>query len=58
MINGAHLGGLEVREEGRGVRLAGRFPYGVEATMGRGRAEVIAARAFGADVGGGGVGGC
>lgn len=48
MLFAAHLGGLEVREsEGGATRLRGIFPYGREASLGRGRTEVIAARAFG-----------
>lgn len=46
MLTGAHLGGLEVRTEGGTIRLRGTFPYGREAVLGAGRAEVIAARAF------------
>ncbi len=44
-------GGLELRRlDGGRVRLSGAFPYGAPAVMGRGRVEVIAARAFGARI--------
>lgn len=47
MLFAAHLGGLEVREtEGGATRLRGTFPYGRETILGRGRAEIIASRAF------------
>lgn len=47
MLFAAHLGGLEVREtKGGATRLWGRFPYGREASLGRGRMEVFASRAF------------
>jgi len=44
-------GGLELRRlDGGRVRVAGAFPYGAAAEMGRGRVEVIAARAFAARI--------
>jgi uncharacterized protein len=46
MLWGAASGALELRAENGGVRLRGRFPYGVEAELARGRAERIEARAF------------
>ena len=46
MLFGANLGGLEVRSDGGAIRLRGVFPYGREASLGAGRGEVIAARAF------------
>lgn len=37
---------FEVRAEGGATRLSGRFPYGAETTLGNGRRERFAARAF------------
>lgn len=37
---------FEVRAEGGATRLSGRFPYGSETTIGNGRRERFAARAF------------
>jgi len=51
LYGGAQGGGLELRrEENGGVRLGGRFPYGQETTLARGRAERFAARAFAARI--------
>lgn len=47
MLWGAHIGTLEVRAEGGETRLRASFPYGREAILAEGRAEVIAPRAFG-----------
>lgn len=52
MLWGAHIGGLELRQEGGEIRLRAVFPYGRETTLsvggrsGKARKEVIAARAF------------
>lgn len=44
-------GGLELRrDDAGGVRLRGRFPYGVPAVLAEARQEVIEARAFGARI--------
>lgn len=45
MLYGAPIA-FEVRSEGVATRLSGRFPYGVETTLGDGRRERFAARAF------------
>lgn len=45
MLYGAPIA-LEVRAEGGATRLSGRFPYGAETTLGNGRRERFAARAF------------
>ncbi len=37
---------FEVRAEGGATRLSGRFPYGAETTLGNGRRERFASRAF------------
>jgi len=37
---------FEVRTEGGASRLSGRFPYGAETSLGNGRRERFAARAF------------
>ncbi|MBN2629095.1 MAG: HK97 family phage prohead protease [Rhodobacteraceae bacterium] len=53
MLWGAHLGGLELRNEGGETRLRATFPYGRETVLSDGgrsgmtRKEIIAARAFG-----------
>ncbi|WP_121634145.1 HK97 family phage prohead protease [Tropicibacter alexandrii] len=52
MLWGAHIGSLELRNEGGETRLRATFPYGRETVLaeaigrGRERREVIAARAF------------
>lgn len=47
MLWGAATGALELRAtENGGVRITGRFPYGVETELAPGRAERIEARAF------------
>ena len=52
MLWGGVEGGLELRRQGGGARLSGRFPYGKRAVLsdgdrtGRPRKEVIAPRAF------------
>jgi HK97 family phage prohead protease len=47
MLFGATLGGLELRQSAGGdIRLTGRFPYGAEAELAPGHAEVIAPGAF------------
>jgi HK97 family phage prohead protease len=45
MLYGAPIS-LEIRAEGGATRLSGRFPYGSETTLGNGRRERFAARAF------------
>ncbi|RUW76899.1 HK97 family phage prohead protease [Mesorhizobium sp. M1E.F.Ca.ET.063.01.1.1] len=45
MLYGAPVS-LEIRAEGGATRLTGRFPYGSETTLGDGRRERFAARAF------------
>jgi HK97 family phage prohead protease len=45
MLYGAPIA-IEVRAEGGATRLSGRFPYGTETTLGNGRRERFAARAF------------
>lgn len=51
LYGGANGGGLELRREQNGsVRLAGRFPYGQETTLAKGRTERFAARAFSARI--------
>lgn len=42
MLTGAAIGGLEVRADDGGVRITGRFPYGVPADLAPGRSEVFA----------------
>lgn len=55
MLWGAHIGGLELRQAAGGeIRLSGRFPYGAEAELAPGRAELIAPRAFAESLAGGG----
>lgn len=45
MLYGAPIA-FEIRAEGGETRLSGRFPYGVETSLGDGRRERFAARAF------------
>lgn len=45
MLYGAPIS-FEVRTEGGASRLSGRFPYGAETSLGNGRRERFAARAF------------
>ena len=45
MLFGAPIS-FEVRAEGEASRLSGRFPYGTETSLGSGRRERFAARAF------------
>lgn len=45
MLYGAAIA-IEVRAEGGETRLSGRFPYGAETSLGDGRRERFAARAF------------
>ncbi|MGB3390776.1 MAG: HK97 family phage prohead protease [Pseudaminobacter sp.] len=45
MLYGAPIS-FEVRADGGASRLSGRFPYGAETTLGNGRRERFAARAF------------
>jgi HK97 family phage prohead protease len=45
MLYGAPIA-FEVRAEGGATRLSGRFPYGAETTLGNGKRERFAARAF------------
>jgi HK97 family phage prohead protease len=45
MLFGAPIS-FEVRTEGGASRLSGRFPYGAETSLGNGRRERFAARAF------------
>jgi HK97 family phage prohead protease len=45
MLYGAPIS-FEVRTEGGASRLSGRFPYGAETSVGNGRRERFAARAF------------
>jgi uncharacterized protein len=52
MLIGAATGALELRHDNGGVRLAGRFPYGQETELARGRFERFEARAFGVEAGG------
>ena len=48
MFWGGHNGGLEIRSEADGeTRLSGRFPYGAETEITRGKREVFQAGAFG-----------
>lgn len=43
MLTGAAAGALELRaEDGGGARISGRFPYGAEAELAPGRAEMFA----------------
>lgn len=46
MLWGVASGALELRQDGEGVRVRGRFPYSTEAELAPGRAERIEARAF------------
>lgn len=46
MLWGASLGGLEVRQEGEAVRVAGRFPYDTRTELAPGYFETIARGAF------------
>jgi HK97 family phage prohead protease len=46
MLWGAASGALELRAENGGVRVSGRFPYGVPSELAPGRREVVAAEAF------------
>ncbi|MCC5984321.1 MAG: HK97 family phage prohead protease [Rhodobacteraceae bacterium] len=50
----AHGAALELRAEGGGVRLAGRFPYASEAELAPGRFERFEGRAFAERIEGGG----
>ncbi len=51
MLWGGASGGLELRQMSDGsAEISGRFPYGVEARLGEGRVEVIAPRAFAAQI--------
>lgn len=50
MLWGGLQGGLEVRQEGEAVRVAGRFPYGVRTELAPGYYETIAPGAFAARV--------
>ncbi|RDL52102.1 hypothetical protein BLJAPNOD_03253 [Ensifer sp. M14] len=45
MLYGAPIS-LEIRAEGGATRLTGRFPYGSETTLGNGKRERFATRAF------------
>lgn len=45
LLQGAPIA-FEVRAEGGATRLSGRFPYGAETSLGNGRRERFAARAF------------
>lgn len=50
MLIGAALGGLEIRaDDGGGVRLAGRFPFGAETELAPGRRETFAPGSLEAD---------
>jgi HK97 family phage prohead protease len=46
MLWGAVSGALELRATDGGVRVSGRFPYGRETELARGRFEAVAPRAF------------
>lgn len=46
MLWGGSLGGLEVRQEGEAVRVAGRFPYDTRTELAPGYFETIARGAF------------
>jgi HK97 family phage prohead protease len=46
MLWGAASGALELRAQDGGVRVSGRFPYGRETELSRGRSEVVAPEAF------------
>jgi HK97 family phage prohead protease len=50
MLISAPHGALEVRAQDGGVRITGRFPYGRETELARGRFERIEARAFAARI--------
>lgn len=46
MLWGGSLGGLEIRQEGDAVRVAGRFPYDTRTELAPGYFEIIARGAF------------
>jgi HK97 family phage prohead protease len=46
MLHGSASGALELRATDGSVRVAGRFPYGRETELARGRSEVVAPDAF------------
>ena len=51
----AHGGALELRQQKNGgVQITGRFPYGTETMLAKGRFEQFAARAFGGKIAGAG----